>query len=170
MSRSSTRPEILAALTALLGDWNGSDEPFPDASRSAQAIETVGRAVADAVRDFAPDTLLTWADSSNAVLAHVVSRELGVPATAFIIEEGVIDVDRELIRGRRVVLVVGHGLPPRLTDPLHAYVAAQQGTLAGIVEAVGVPASASDLSVPQIAVVDQAELSTPSDIGDRHAR
>lgn len=162
MSHSSAHHATLAAVTELLGAWDGIDEPLLDAGRSATAIETVGRTVADAVRALAPDTLLTWPDSSNAVLAHIVSRELGVPAAPFINEDGVIDIDSGLVRGRRVVLVVGHGLPPHQVRPLSAYVAAQQGMLAGITEVVGIPGSTADPAVPHIVVVNQAELAKPA--------
>ncbi|MFC5746268.1 hypothetical protein [Actinomadura rugatobispora] len=155
MNQPHTRPETLAAVRRLAGAG-----PELDPSRSAEATETVGRALAEAVRAFAPEVLLTSGEGADAVLAHIVARELGVRAAPFYLEEGVIEVDAALIRGRRVVLMVARGVRPLRLSTMHSFVATHDAELAGIVEVIGSPGAAAEVPVPYAALVDEPALSS----------
>ncbi|GAA3928957.1 hypothetical protein GCM10023085_07910 [Actinomadura viridis] len=158
MTEAHARPELLDAVHRLVGAHGAGAEPLLDPSRSATAMETVGRAAAEAVRPLRPEVLLTSEDSANAVLAHIVSRELGVPAVPFYVEEGVIEIDAALVRGRRVVLLLAKGVQPLRLSTMHSFAGTHHAELAGIAEVIGSAGAASEAPVPYVAVVDQAEL------------
>lgn len=168
MTRPPSPQDVLAAVRDLTQLRDGAVDI--DHSRSAAAMETVGRAMADALRPHRPETVLTWDDSDNAVLGHVLARESGVPAVPFRLQDGVIDVDVELVRGRRVALAVLHGVPAFLLRQVRSYLDAHQATLEAVAEAVG-PRPSGETAVPHhLVLVDQHTL-TPAarDTGTDHA-
>lgn len=75
-------------------------------SDAAQTIELGGR-LAEAISGAQPDVVVfSWTDSSSAVLAHVVSARLGVPAVRVVEQSGIVQLLDEIPAGARVVILV----------------------------------------------------------------
>ncbi|MGI5204767.1 hypothetical protein ACQEU6_24705 [Spirillospora sp. CA-108201] len=157
MTKTHSSPELIAAARRLIDAPGNGIGWALDPSRSAEAMETVGRAMADVVRALDPEVLLTFSDRSDAVLAHIVARELGIRAVPFYLEEGVIEIDAGLVRGRRVVLMFTNPVRPLLPSAMHSAVTTHQAELVGITAVVGPPGATPDVSVPYLALVDGAE-------------
>lgn len=133
---------VVAAVSSLVVVLNDGTVDF-DATRSPAAAERVGEAIAQRLRQFKPETLFTWDEAADAIIAHVAARQLGIRAALFRVDEGLIYADVELVRGRRAGLVVARP-PDRIRyDALQRFISTHDGTLVVTAEVVGASASAA---------------------------
>lgn len=101
----TTNPEDLAQnLRALIVAENNGNTWF-DASSDPELVETVGKAIASSVADPRISAVVGWFDADQAVLTHVVARELGVPRAAVDADLGLLNLYPRL-RGAHGVLVL----------------------------------------------------------------
>lgn len=70
-----------------------------------QLVERTGSGLAARLREVAPTAVACWDSSEDAVLAHVVARELGTGVWRATEIEGIVALERELPAGARVALV-----------------------------------------------------------------
>lgn len=93
--------------------------------------ETLARSLADRLRDAGPTVVLVWERPEDAVLGHVVARELGLPAVRAFDAEGLVGHGPGLADGARIALVAdavrdaqavhaAHGLADQLGGELVA--------------------------------------------------
>ncbi len=82
-----------------------------------QATYELGRSLAAEIAPLAPTRLVAWSGLDDAVLAFVVSQELGCPITLVWNDEGLLKSSPVLERGDRIV-VVGESF--RLEDSVNA--------------------------------------------------
>lgn len=104
-------------------------------SRSPHAVETLGAALAQALRPFEPTTLVTWNSTDNGVLAHVVARELHVAVVAAYEDLGLLSLDRDLPAEAVVAVIAGMWRTPRELSALRELVR-NQGATVGVAAAV----------------------------------
>jgi len=98
-------PAVAQAVSTLVIP-DGGDTVKLDITRSAEAAEFAGRALAAQLSHHKPEILVTWEQPDEAILAHIVARQLGLRAVLFGVYGGVIPLEAALIRNRRVGLVV----------------------------------------------------------------
>jgi hypothetical protein len=130
---------VLATAAAVGADAETLDSP--------SVPEGLGRALAERLRDFAPDIVAFWVSPDAAVLAHVVARELGVSVIGVREDQGRLILGRSPAPGAKVVAVdVDWGdslglLPLILTFAgAGATVVAAASVLRSPASAVGIPA------------------------------
>jgi hypothetical protein len=101
---ASDRVDTAEAVALLAGgrQSGASTNPF----RRPDLVEQVGRRVAEVVSSAGIDVVATWDDIEDAVLGHVVSRELGARnLIVYAPQEGVVEFDAPLGAGQRVLLL-----------------------------------------------------------------
>jgi hypothetical protein len=76
-----------------------------DFSVDPRAAEYIGAETAKRVAEYQPDTVVTWMLPDEAILAHIVSRELGITSARAELDLGLITIDQELTPPRRIVLL-----------------------------------------------------------------
>jgi len=83
-------------------------------------VEAVGRALAVAVAEHQPDLIAVWHSSDDAVLAHVVARELGASVLRAAELEGVLSFQLDPEPGCRVALLATVWQSARRLDALRS--------------------------------------------------
>jgi hypothetical protein len=99
-------------------------------SRSPDSVETLGVALAQALRSYQPSALVTWNSTDNGVLAHVVARELHVAVVAAYEDLGLLSLDRDLPSEGVVAVIAGMWRTPRELSALRELVRNQGATVA----------------------------------------
>ncbi|GMA30495.1 hypothetical protein GCM10025875_04870 [Litorihabitans aurantiacus] len=90
-----------------------------DAGADPAALELLGTLVADTLRAHAVGVVVSWNDPDDAVLAHVVARELGVPSRRASLDLGRLELDGPPLAGAVVAVVATSFTPrPRALEPL----------------------------------------------------
>lgn len=102
--------------------------PTINAARSPRDVETLGRALGDSLRSSKPETLVMWSTCDDAVLAHVVALQLGIPVNRASEVEGILTFDEPFAPGTRVALVATEW-DGRWLGTLRRFVAGRGGEL-----------------------------------------
>jgi hypothetical protein len=77
-----------------------------EATRESVAVaETLGAALAAALRPFTPDTVIVWCDPLTTVLGHVVARELGANLLHAQADEGILWLSQPPHPDARIALI-----------------------------------------------------------------
>jgi adenine/guanine phosphoribosyltransferase-like PRPP-binding protein len=131
-------------------------------SRSPDAVETLGVALARALRPYQPTALVTWNSTDNGVLAHVVARELHVAVVAAYEDLGLLSLDRDLPSEGVVAVIAGMWRTPRELSALRELVRNQGATVAVAAAVIDTESlrTTEATGLPTIALVDSQP--TPS--------
>jgi hypothetical protein len=115
--------------------------------RRPEVVEAAATEVVNAIREAAPDVILTWDALDDAVLAHVVARQLAIQ-TVLVHEpqEGIVELFPTLAPGSRVVLLAASFDRTNTIRSAASLVGHRGGLLVAIVS-LG-PASIADEEVP----------------------
>lgn len=100
MSNTTTPASALDTL-GVASDTYG---PTVNTGRSPRYVDVLGRALAEAVRPFRPETLVVWNTPDEAVLANAVALHLGVTVRRASEVEGILTLDEPIASGMRVAL------------------------------------------------------------------
>ncbi|MFE5665896.1 hypothetical protein ACFQ7W_18410 [Streptomyces niveus] len=126
---------------------------------SPAAADLIGRAVADAVRDLAPDRVSVWESSDEAVLAHVVALATGATVVRVADESGITSVTPGITPGDRVVLLATAWEPRRLQTML-GLLRGGGAEVAAVAAVLHTPALDAAGSVPVVSLLSEAEASS----------
>lgn len=96
--------EFSAEFETLLME-RGSGESWFDFGRSPEATERVGKSMAESTRSYLPDVIASWSGAAEAVLAHIVARELRAVRTAIEVDLGLLSMETEIPASSRILLV-----------------------------------------------------------------
>jgi len=97
-----TDASFAAALAAIRFDDSGTEF---ETARSVTATETVGAGLAARARESGATAVASLVRADDAVLAHVVARELGVPRATIEEDLGLLTLSPRLPDGSRVAFV-----------------------------------------------------------------
>lgn len=67
-----------------------------DTASDPQAVDRLGEAIADLLRDFAPDAVVCWVGDNDAVLAHAIAHRLEVSVIRLQEDMGLLSVEPAL--------------------------------------------------------------------------
>jgi hypothetical protein len=101
---TDTAEETSSLIRALTHESETGDR-WIDLSSDPDAAERLGRALAERAARHEPQLTVTWAVPDDVVLAHIVSRELGIPALRADLDLGLITLDRDIDPAQRVLLL-----------------------------------------------------------------
>jgi adenine/guanine phosphoribosyltransferase-like PRPP-binding protein len=93
--------------------------------------EDLARRLAEQARNLNPTVVAVWEDPEDAILGHVVARELGVRAVRAWNADGLVGQSGPLQSGDRVLLVLDAVRDPRSVLAVHGVVARDGATLVG---------------------------------------
>lgn len=126
---------------------------------SPAAADLVGRAVAAAVRDLAPDRISVWESSDEAVLAHIVALSTDATVLRVTDESGITSVTPAITPGDRVVLLATAWEPRRLQAML-GLLRGGAAEVTGVAAVLHTPALDAAGSVPVVSLLSEAEASS----------
>ncbi|MGV8876683.1 MAG: hypothetical protein ACOH1K_04135 [Rhodoglobus sp.] len=144
MSNGSDNPKIAELVSSLMRDELPGESWF-DFGRDPAAAEQIGRALAAQVSEFQATAVVSWLDSEETVLAHIVARELGAVRTGVQLDLGLLTIESELPAGSRVVLVSTFWDGQR---PLHSLRTLFEGRGHTVVAAASLVPSAAAVAAP----------------------
>lgn len=96
--------------------------PTLNTARDTHAVETVGAALAEALRRYRPEALVVWNTGDEMVLAHIVARELGARLLYASDIEGILTFQEQPQPHLRVALMATSWTSMRFTA-LHTFAA-----------------------------------------------
>lgn len=107
----------------------------PDPLAQPATTETTGRHLAKQLNEVGAQAVLCWDVTEDAVLAHVVARELGVPLWRAVDVEGMIELARAIPKNTSVVLVADTLRQPTSLAGLMGIVSHHGGRAVGVATA-----------------------------------
>lgn len=107
----------------------------PDPLAQPATTETTGRNLAKQLNEVGAEAVLCWDVPEDAVLAHVVARELGVPLWRAVDVEGIIELARAIPKDTSVVLVADTLRQPTSLAGLIGIVSHHGGRAVGVATA-----------------------------------
>jgi len=110
-----------------------------DSVHDPSAVEQLGVALADRLRDCRPNRVVVWDDPENAVLGHIVARELGTTVIRAMDAQGGIDYDGTLQDGDRIVVVAVAYRHEAPLGAMLALVTRRAGSVANIAALIDTP-------------------------------
>ncbi|GAA3570879.1 hypothetical protein [Streptomyces osmaniensis] len=152
----TTAAEIEAAVRQL-GTAPDTYGPTLNTGVSVEAVERVGRALADQLRQHEPTVIAFWSTSDEAVLGHVVARELGADLVRVNEAEGVVSFSRSIPSGARVVLLATAWTKPSRLEALVSMSRAAAAEPAAVASVLGSPRHSVD-EVPNVSLLPQAAV------------
>lgn len=114
-------------------------------------VERVGTSLAEQLRQLQPSVVGCWDSSEDAVLAHVVARELGISTRPAVEIEGIVSLLRPVREGGRVVLVA-ESFAPRSLAALAGVMRHAGATVVGVGAVTG-PVDTAETEAADAAVV-----------------
>jgi adenine/guanine phosphoribosyltransferase-like PRPP-binding protein len=111
--------------------YNGLADPI--------GAEELGRALAAFVRELAPTAILVWEEPEDVLIAHIVGRELSLPAVRAFNAEGLVGHSAGLPQGPRVVLIGDAVRDLTVVRAVRALTEKRGGSLVGTVVLVETP-------------------------------
>jgi hypothetical protein len=147
----------LAGAVEALGVEAGEFGRVLGTHRSAAAVEVVAEGMAAALSEFAPEVLLSWDTSDDAVLQHAVARRLGARSARVTRDQGMLFVEPEdVVGGRSVALVGACWDDPTWLAALQRVVAGHGGRVVAVGAALDSAALTTLSGVPGVLPVDPA--------------
>lgn len=153
---NSDRP-VVAEAFGELGTDADTYGPTLNTQASPAAVEIIGRALAEVCRDHRPQRVAVWNTSDDAVLAHIVARELGVPVIRAAEVEGIVFFQPAASPGTRIAVIATAWEPRRLQTILSL----SASTDSEVVVAAAVVATATlqeAHAVPTVSLVSGADV------------
>jgi hypothetical protein len=148
---------VIAALRAV-GIAPDAYGPTLNTAQSPRDVDVVGAGLAGEIRAVAtPAALVVWDTSDEAVLAHVVARNLDVGVLRAFEVEGLLGVSPDIAAGAPVVLLATQWGERRLAN-LRTLVASRGGQTVAVAAALSSPALAAVTDVPAAALAGSDEV------------
>jgi len=148
---------VIAALRAV-GVAPDAYGPTLNTAQSPRDVDVVGEGMAAQIRAVAaPAALVVWDTSDEAVLAHVVARNLDVGVLRAFEVEGLLRVSPDIPAGAPVALLATQWSERRLAN-LRTLVANRGGQTVAVAAALTSPALAAVTDVPTTALADSDEV------------
>jgi hypothetical protein len=157
---TTSRAAAIAALRSL-GVAPDAYGPTVNTARSPRDVDVIGEGLADEFGTraaAAPQALVVWDTSDEAVLAHAVARRLGIGVLRASEDEGRLGLDRDLEPGTPVALLATRWDGRRLAS-LRKLVGSRGGEVVAVAAALDSGALADVRDVPTATLVagDEAE-------------
>lgn len=121
--RPSPDSTTVASALRTLGITADTYGPTVNTRTDPASTEVIGHALAEALREPAPEHIAIWLSPDDAVLAHIVARELGATVIVATEQEGVLRLQPPPAAGAPVALLAS-AWRPRQRRALHALTAA----------------------------------------------
>jgi hypothetical protein len=157
MTTRYTAPDAsVAAALAVLGTDADAYGPTLNAAVSPADVETIGTALAEALRGYRVEAVAAWSTRDEAVLAHIVAREL--KATVRYADElgGLVSLQPEILPGSRTALIATAWQQPLRISALRAVAGVQQAELVAIAAVIATPALGSVKDLPTVHLAAEA--------------
>jgi hypothetical protein len=145
---TTSDPEITAAVDKI-GAALDTYGPTLNTASSPAAVETIGRGLAQALRSYRPGALAIWNTRDDAILAHVVARELGVIVLRADETDGVAAL-QPTGQGTRTVFLAAAWDDPRRIAVSRTLMTAGNAKLAALAAVFGTPALQAVKDVPTV--------------------
>ncbi|MDX3107932.1 hypothetical protein ACIBO5_02675 [Nonomuraea angiospora] len=113
-------------------------------------IETIGRAMADALRGYRPAAVVIWNTSDEAVLAHVIARELDISVVRAEQIEGVVVLHPDVAPGTEVALIATTWDRPEKVTTLQNLIATKQADVTVVAAVLHTPALDTTAPLPTV--------------------
>jgi hypothetical protein len=153
----TTTPDVAAAVHEL-GIADDTYGPTLNTHLDPAALEVVGRGLAEGLRPYAPRQIGVWHSADDAVLAHVVARELGATVVRSFALEGVVGLHPSVRPGTRVAFLATAWEPAQL-NTLLALATTHRIEVAAVGAVLLTPALREVASVPTASLItDSAGL------------
>ena len=127
-----------------------------DGTRDPEGVEDLGVALADALRPHEPTVVMVWEGVADAVLAHVVARELGARIVLAFDADGLVAHTGALARGARVAVLTDTVEQSTTLEAMTTY-ARQSGAQIAVLALLAAPAQEVLPDVPTVALVQLAD-------------
>ncbi|SEN18945.1 hypothetical protein [Nonomuraea pusilla] len=131
--------------------------PTLNTGPSPGAVETIGRAMANALRGIRPGAMAIWNTSDEAVLAHVVGRELEVPVVRAEEIEGVVLLNPGVTPGTEVALIATTWDRPERVTTLLNLIATKQARAVAVAAVLRTPALDAITLLPTVCLATFAD-------------
>lgn len=156
MSINPPDPAVATAIRAIgvAADMYG---PTLNTAGSPAAVETIGRALADALREHRPDALLVWNTIDERVLAHVIGRELDTSVLYAGELEGIVTLRPGVASGTRVALVATAWEDARRLATLRALAGTEHTEVVAVAAVLQTPAQRAVEDLPIVHVATAPE-------------
>ncbi|MET7994727.1 hypothetical protein ABZU76_27920 [Amycolatopsis sp. NPDC005232] len=128
--------------------------PSLDTPTDPAATEVVGSALAELLAQHTLDQVAVWHGADDAVLAHVVARQLGATVTRASELEGVVGFHPPVTAGTRIALVGTAWEPARLRTLLNLAATARAEVVA-VAAVLATPALAEVTGTPTAALLTE---------------
>lgn len=107
--------------------------------QSPVVAEVLGRSLAAVLKAAEPETAVVWDQIENAVLGHVVARDLGIDLVYAFSVEGSLGFSSSLEKGSRVVVISHDWTELHGLEALVRFIQAQGAVVTGIGSVLGAP-------------------------------
>ena len=142
--------EISALVGTLLVEESSGERWF-DFGRGPAVTERLGASIANRTRAYNPDVVASWFGPDEAVLAHIVARELDAVRTAIELDLGLLSLESELPPASKILLVSTSWNSRRPLAPLRTLLEGQGHTI--VAAASLVRSSAEDSQVDDLPLI-----------------
>ena len=160
MNGQAGDPRVIAALQEI-GIDSDVCGPTLNTVASARAVETIGIALAGRLRAARPTGVAIWDSMDEAVLAHVVARELGVTATRAHESSGVVSFSPGPEPGARLAVIATLWKDPQRLEVLLSMAAHRQATVVAVSAVVSSPALDDVRACPVMTLVTPDSVFMP---------
>jgi hypothetical protein len=158
MAESTSEAAVIAALETI-GTERGSYGLTLNATLSPDAIETIGTALAARLSGYRPQAIVVWRTFGDAVLAHIVARELGAVVLHAVEQEGAAALEQAAAGLRVALLATAWDKPSRIAEG-RAVVTVAGATVETIAAVFGTAALQEVDDVPTAFLVSELPAST----------
>jgi hypothetical protein len=155
--RYSVADNAVAAALTVLGTGADAYGPTLNTAVSPADVETIGAALAEALREHRLDAVAVWSTRDEAVLAHIVARELKATVCYADEIEGLVSLQPEIAPGSRTVLLATAWHTPSRLAVLQAVVGNQQAEPVVIAAVISTPVLRSVKDVPTVHLAAEAD-------------
>jgi hypothetical protein len=157
---SSSNPVVAAVRH--LGTDPDAYGPTLNTAVSVAAVERVGKALADQLRPYGPNVVSFWNTGDEAVLGHVVARELGASVLRADDVKGVLSFSGELPTDARVALLATAWTNARWLESLSSVMRSSSADVVVIASVLAAPEQPAG-ELPVVALVPGDALDTALD-------
>jgi NAD(P)-dependent dehydrogenase (short-subunit alcohol dehydrogenase family) len=149
VNTATPHPSVAAAVRAA-GVSPDAYGPTLNTGTAPQAVETIGRALAEELRAHRLDAVAVWDGSDDAVLAHVVARQLDAVVLRASEEEGVVFFTSDVHDGDRIALLATAWERPRRLATLHALAGNHHLEVVAVASVFAPPSGAEPTELPTL--------------------
>lgn len=150
VTRYTSPDAAVASALTLLGTGTDTYGPTLNTTASAADAETIGTALAEALRAHRIEAVALWSTPDEAVLAHIVARELGATVHHADELEGLVTFQPEIVPDTRAALIATAWPEPQRLATLLAAVGNHWAQPAAVAAVVATPVLRSVKELPTV--------------------